>query len=54
MEARESTRERALVDAVEKSALAFQAMFDTQIRYSISSEQAVKLTFSLSSVLSYR
>jgi diacylglycerol kinase family enzyme len=38
MEARESIRERDIVDAVEKSAVAFQAMFDTQIRYSISSE----------------
>jgi diacylglycerol kinase family enzyme len=38
MEARESLRDRAIVDAVEKSVVAFQAMFDTQIRYSISSE----------------
>ena len=38
MEARESIRERDIVDAVEKSAVAFQAMFDTKIRYSISSE----------------
>jgi hypothetical protein len=37
MEARESLRERDIVDAVEKSAVAFQAMFDTKIRYSISS-----------------
>src|SRR5512133_2626655 len=37
MEARESIRERDIVDAVKKSAVAFQAMFDTQIRYSISS-----------------
>jgi diacylglycerol kinase family enzyme len=37
MEARESIRERNIVDAVEKSAVAFQTMFDTQIRYSISS-----------------
>jgi diacylglycerol kinase family enzyme len=36
MEARESLRERDIVDAVEKSAAAFQAMFDTRIRYSIS------------------
>jgi diacylglycerol kinase family enzyme len=38
MEARESIRERDIVDAVEKSTVAFQAMFDTKIRYSISSE----------------
>ena len=38
MEARESIRERQIVDAVEKSAVAFRAMFDTKIRYSISSE----------------
>jgi diacylglycerol kinase family enzyme len=38
MEARESIRERQILDAVEKSAVAFQAMFDTKIRYSISSE----------------
>jgi diacylglycerol kinase family enzyme len=36
MEARESIRKRDIVDAVEKSAVAFQAMFDTKIRYSIS------------------
>jgi diacylglycerol kinase family enzyme len=36
MEARESIRERQIVDAVEKSAVAFQAMFDTKIQYSIS------------------
>jgi diacylglycerol kinase family enzyme len=39
MEARERFRERDIVDAVEKSAVAFQAMFDTKIQYSISSEQ---------------
>ena len=38
MEARESIRERQIVDAVEKSAVAFHAMFDTKIQYSISSE----------------
>jgi diacylglycerol kinase family enzyme len=38
MEARESLRERDIVDAVEKSAVAFEAMFDTKIRYSISSK----------------
>jgi diacylglycerol kinase family enzyme len=38
MEARESIREHQIVDAVEKSAAAFQAMFDTKLRYSISSE----------------
>ena len=37
MEAREPIRERNMIDAVEKSAVAFQTMFDTQIRYSISS-----------------
>ena len=37
MEARESIRERNIVDAVEKSAVAFQAIFETKIRYSISS-----------------
>jgi len=37
MEARESIRERDIVDAVEKSAVALQTMFDTQIRYAISS-----------------
>jgi diacylglycerol kinase family enzyme len=39
MEARESVRDRAIVDAVEKSVVAFQAMFDTKIRYSISPEK---------------
>jgi diacylglycerol kinase family enzyme len=39
MEARESIREREIVDAVEKSAVAFKAMFDTKIRYSISPEK---------------
>jgi len=38
MEARESLRERDIPAAVGKSAIAFQAMFDTKIRYSISSE----------------
>jgi diacylglycerol kinase family enzyme len=38
MEARESLRDRDIRDAVGKSAVAFQAMFDTKIRYSISSE----------------
>jgi diacylglycerol kinase family enzyme len=37
MEAREAVRERDIVDAVEKSAIALRAMFDTKIRYSISS-----------------
>lgn len=37
METRESMREDDIVDAVEKSAVAFQAMFDTKIQYSISS-----------------
>jgi diacylglycerol kinase family enzyme len=36
MEARESIRERHVVDAAEKSAVAFQAIFDTKIWYSIS------------------
>ena len=36
METRESMREGDIFDAVEKSATAFQAMFDTKIRYSIS------------------
>jgi diacylglycerol kinase family enzyme len=39
METRESIREGDIVDAVEKSAVAFQAMFDTKIQYSISSER---------------
>ena len=38
MEARESLRGREIRDALGKSAVAFQAMFDTKIRYSISSE----------------
>jgi len=38
MEARESLRERDIRNAVGKSAVAFQTMFDTKIRYSISSE----------------
>jgi len=37
MDARESIRKRDIVHAVEKSAVAFHAMFDTRIRYSISS-----------------
>ena len=40
MEARESVRERDIVDAVEKSAVAFQAMFDTKIQYAISPEMS--------------
>ena len=38
MEARESIRERDIVDAVEKSAVAFREMFDTKIQYAISPE----------------
>ena len=38
MEARESIRERKIVNAAEKSAAALQAMFNQKIRYSISSE----------------
>lgn len=38
MEARESIRERKIVNAIEKSAVAFQTMFDAKIRYSISPE----------------
>jgi diacylglycerol kinase family enzyme len=38
MEVRESMRKRDIFDVVEKSAGAFQAMFDTKIRYSMSSE----------------
>jgi diacylglycerol kinase family enzyme len=38
MEARESIREREFGDAVEKSAVALRAMFETKIRYSISSQ----------------
>jgi diacylglycerol kinase family enzyme len=40
MEARESIRERDIVDAFEKSAVAFHAMFDAKIQYSISSEMS--------------
>jgi diacylglycerol kinase family enzyme len=40
MEARESMRESDIVDAVEKSAVAFQAMFDTKIQYAISPEMS--------------
>ena len=39
-EARESVRERDIVDAVEKSAVAFQAMFNTKIQYAISPEMS--------------
>ena len=38
IEARESLREHDIVDAVEKSAVAFREMFDTKTRYSIGSE----------------
>jgi diacylglycerol kinase family enzyme len=38
MEARESIREGDIMDVAEKSAVAFKAMFDTKILYSISSE----------------
>jgi diacylglycerol kinase family enzyme len=38
MEARESIRKRDIVNAAEKSAIALQAMFQTKIRYTISSE----------------
>jgi diacylglycerol kinase family enzyme len=38
MEARESIREGDIIDVAEKSAVAFKAMFNTSIRYSISSE----------------
>jgi diacylglycerol kinase family enzyme len=40
MEARESIRKRDIVDAVEKSAAAFQGMFDTKIQYAISPEMS--------------
>jgi diacylglycerol kinase family enzyme len=40
MGARESIRESDLVNAVEKSAIAFQAMFDTKIQYAISPEMS--------------
>ena len=40
MEARESVRQRDIVDAVEKSAVAYQAMFDTKIQYAISPEMS--------------
>lgn len=40
MEARESIRESDIVNAVEKSAIAFQAMFDTKIQYAISPEMS--------------
>jgi diacylglycerol kinase family enzyme len=36
MEARESIRERHIVDAVEKSAVALRAMFEEKLRYSMS------------------
>jgi diacylglycerol kinase family enzyme len=38
IEARESIRERDVVDAVEKGAVAFQTMFDTKVQYVISPE----------------
>jgi Sphingosine kinase and enzymes related to eukaryotic diacylglycerol kinase len=38
MEARESLREGEILDAIHKGGIAFEAMFDTKIRYSISSE----------------
>lgn len=41
MEERESVRERDIVNAIEKSAVAFREMFDTKIRYSIASETEV-------------
>ena len=40
MEARESIRKRDIVDAFEKTAVAFQAMFDTKIQYAISPEMS--------------
>ena len=40
MEARESVRERDIVDAVEKSAVAFRAMFDPKVQYHISPEMS--------------
>jgi hypothetical protein len=39
-EARESVRGRDILDVVEKSAVAFQAMFDTKIQYAISPEMS--------------
>jgi diacylglycerol kinase family enzyme len=39
IEARESIRESGVIDAIEKSTVALQAIFDTQIRYSISPEK---------------
>jgi len=38
MEERESVRERDIVDAIEKSGVAFREIFDTKIRYSIATE----------------
>jgi len=38
MEARESVRQGDIMDVAEKSAVAVKAMFDTKIRYSLSSE----------------
>ena len=35
---RESVRERDIVDAIEKSGVAFREIFDTKIRYSIATE----------------
>src|SRR5262249_34974366 len=40
MEARESIHERDIVDAVERSAAALQAMFDTKIQYAISPQMS--------------
>ena len=40
MEARESMRKSDIADAIEKSAVAFQAMFDTKIQYAISPEMS--------------
>jgi diacylglycerol kinase family enzyme len=39
MEAREAIREGDIIDVIGKSAVAFNAMFDTKIRYSISPEK---------------
>jgi diacylglycerol kinase family enzyme len=40
MEARESLRECDIIDAVEKTAIAFRAMFNTKIQYSISADKS--------------
>lgn len=45
MEARESIRERRVVDAAEKSAVAFQEIFDTKFGIPFHLEQLVRLTF---------